>query len=157
MSTQSETLNGQWSTLTDNATQLAGLMTGDLTDGVKTVVGNLNDLTVAAAEAYKTDGWVGLATEIASLNPLISGVINEMSSLGDHLASIGKMQSASSISGAISSTKRWERTLMPSMTAMRIIGLIPTPRETATAAIRRRMPGRASRLLKSNMTGCTRP
>lgn len=90
MSTQSETLNGQWSTLTDNATQLAGLMTGDLTDGVKTVVGNLNDLTVAAAEAYKTDGWVGLATEIASLNPLISGVINEMSSLGDHLASIGK-------------------------------------------------------------------
>lgn len=90
MSTQSETLNGQWSTLTDNATQLAGLMTGDLTDGVKTVVGNLNDLTVAAAEAYKTDGLVGLATEIASLNPLISGVINEMSSLGDHLASIGK-------------------------------------------------------------------
>lgn len=90
MSTQSETLNGQWSTLTDNATQLAGLMTEDLTDGIKTVVGNLNDLTVAAAEAYKTDGWVGLATEIASLNPLISGVINEMSSLGDHLAGIGK-------------------------------------------------------------------
>ena len=90
MSTQSETLNGQWSTLTDNATQLAGLMTGDLTDGVKTVVGNLNDLTVAATEAYKTDGWVGLATEIASLNPLISGVINEMSALGDHLAGIAK-------------------------------------------------------------------
>lgn len=90
MSTQSETLNGQWSTLTDNATQLAGLMTEDLTDGIKTVVGNLNDLTVAAAEAYKTDGWVGLATEIASLNPLISGVINEMSALGDHLAGIGK-------------------------------------------------------------------
>lgn len=90
MSTQSETLNGQMSTLTDNATQLAGLMTEDLTGGIKTVVGNLNDLTVAATEAYKTDGWVGLATEIASLNPLISGVINEMSSLGDHLAGIGK-------------------------------------------------------------------
>ena len=90
MSTQSETLNGQMSTLTDNATQLAGLMTEDLTDGIKTVVGNLNDLTVAATEAYKTDGWVGLATEISSLNPLISGVINEMSALGDHLAGIGK-------------------------------------------------------------------
>ncbi len=90
MSTQSETLNGQWSTLTDNATQLAGLMTEDLSGGVKTVVGNLNDLTVAATEAYKTDGWVGLATEIASLNPLISGVINEMSALGDHLAGIAK-------------------------------------------------------------------
>lgn len=88
MSTQSETLNGQMSTLTDNATQLAGLMTADLTDGIKMVVGNLNDMTVAAAEAYKTDGWVGLATEIASLNPLISGVISEMSALGDGLSTI---------------------------------------------------------------------
>ena len=90
MSTQSETLNGQMSTLTDNATQLAGLMTADLTDGIKMVVGNLNDMTVAATEAYKTDGWVGLATEIASLNPLISGVISEMSSLGDGLSTIAQ-------------------------------------------------------------------
>lgn len=90
MSTQSETLNGRMSTLTDNATQLAGLMTADLTDGIKMVVGNLNDMTVAATEAYKTDGWVGLATEIASLNPLISGVISEMSSLGDGLSTIAQ-------------------------------------------------------------------
>lgn len=90
MSTQSETLNGQMSTLTDNATQLAGLMTADLTDGIKMVVGNLNDMTVAAAEAYKKDGWVGLANEIASLNPLISGVISEMSALGDGLSTIAK-------------------------------------------------------------------
>lgn len=90
MSTQSETLNGKMSTLTDNATQLAGLMTADLTDGIKMVVGNLNDMTVAAAEAYKTDGWVGLAKEIASLNPLISGVISEMSALGDGLSTIAK-------------------------------------------------------------------
>lgn len=90
MSTQSETLNGQMSTLTDNATQLAGLMTADLTDGIKMVVGNLNDMTVAATEAYKTDGWVGLETEIASLNPLISGVISEMSALGDGLSTIAQ-------------------------------------------------------------------
>lgn len=90
MSTQSETLNGQMSTLTDNATQLAGLMTADLTDGIKMVVGNLNDMTVAAAEAYKTDGWVGLATKIASLNPLVSGVISEMSALGDGLSTIAQ-------------------------------------------------------------------
>ncbi len=90
MSTQSETLNGQMSTLTDNATQLAGLMTADLTDGIKMVVGNLNDMTVAAAEAYKTDGWVGLSKEIASLNPLISGVISEMSALGDGLSTIAQ-------------------------------------------------------------------
>lgn len=90
MSTQSETLNGQMSTLTDNATQLAGLITADLTDGIKMVVSNLNDMTVAAAEAYKTDGWVGLAKEIASLNPLISGVISEMSALGDGLSTIAQ-------------------------------------------------------------------
>lgn len=72
MSTQSETLNGQWSTLKDNATQLAGLMTGDLTDGVKTVIGHMNDLTVAASEAYETGGWLGLADAIASNIPIVS-------------------------------------------------------------------------------------
>lgn len=72
MSTQSETLNGQWSTLKDNATQLAGLMTGDLTDGVKTVIGHMNDLTVAASEAYDTGGWLGLADAIASNIPIVS-------------------------------------------------------------------------------------
>lgn len=68
MQTQSETLNGQWSTLKDNATQLAGLMTGDLTDAAKSVVSGLNDLTVAAAEAYKTDGWVGLIGKVTGLS-----------------------------------------------------------------------------------------
>lgn len=72
MSTQSETLNGKWSTLKDNATQLAGLMTGDLTDGVKTVIGHMNDLTVAASEAYDTGGWFGLADAIASNIPIVS-------------------------------------------------------------------------------------
>lgn len=72
MSTQSETLNGQWSTLKDNATQLAGLMTGDLTDGVKTVIGHMNDLTVAASEAYDTGGWFGLTDAIASNIPIVS-------------------------------------------------------------------------------------
>ena len=72
MNTQSETLNGQWSTLKDNATQLAGLMTGDLTDGIKIVIGNMNDLTVAASEAYDTGGWFGLADAIASNIPIVS-------------------------------------------------------------------------------------
>lgn len=72
MNTQSETLKGKWSTLKDNATQLAGLMTGDLTDGVKTVIGHMNDLTVSAAEAYDTGGWLGLADAIASNIPIVS-------------------------------------------------------------------------------------
>lgn len=68
MSTQSETLNGQMSTLTDNATQLAGLLTEDLTTALKKVVSGMNDITVAAAEAYKTDGWSGLIGEITGLS-----------------------------------------------------------------------------------------
>lgn len=67
MQTQSETLNGEWNTLKDNATQLAGLMTDDLTDGLKSVVEQANNLTIAAAEAYKTDGWEGLIGEISGL------------------------------------------------------------------------------------------
>lgn len=72
MNAQSETLNGQWSTLKDNATQLAGLMTGDLTDGIKVVIGHMNDLTVAASEAYDTGGWLGLADAIASNIPIVA-------------------------------------------------------------------------------------
>lgn len=68
MSTQSETLNGQMSTLTDNATQLAGLLTENLTTAIKKVVSGMNDITVAAAEAYKTDGWSGLIGEITGLS-----------------------------------------------------------------------------------------
>lgn len=72
MSTKSETLNGQWSTLKDNATQLTGLMTADLADGIKVVIGHMNDLTVAASEAYDTGGWLGLADAIASNIPIVS-------------------------------------------------------------------------------------
>lgn len=72
MNAQSETLNGEWRTLKDNATQLAGLMTGDLTDGIKVVIGHMNDLTVAATEAYKTDGWARLVGEVTGLNGVLT-------------------------------------------------------------------------------------
>lgn len=68
MSTQSETINGQWNTLKDNATQLAGLLTEDLTTALGKVVSGMNDITVAAAEAYKTDGWSGLIGKITGLS-----------------------------------------------------------------------------------------
>lgn len=68
MDTQSQTMNGRVSTLKDNVKQLAGLMTGDLSDGVGIVIGNMNDLTVAAQEAYKKDGWIGLVGAITGLS-----------------------------------------------------------------------------------------
>ena len=74
MDTQSQTMNGRVSTLQDNVKQLAGLLTGDLSSGVGVVISNLNDLVVKAQEAYKTDGWIGLAGAITGLSGPISSV-----------------------------------------------------------------------------------
>lgn len=74
MDTQSQTMNGRVSTLKDNVKQLAGLMTGDLSSGFGVVISNLNDLVVKAQEAYKTDGWIGLAGAITGLSGPISSV-----------------------------------------------------------------------------------
>lgn len=67
MDTQSQTMNGRVSTLKDNVSQLAGLMTGDLSSGIGVVISNLNDMTVAAIDAYKTDGWEGLILKLTGL------------------------------------------------------------------------------------------
>ena len=71
MDTQSQTMNGRVSTLQDNVKQLAGLLTGDLSSGVGVVIGNLNDMLVAAQEAYKLDGWSGLIGKITGLTTVI--------------------------------------------------------------------------------------
>lgn len=78
MDTQSQTMNGRVSTLKDNVSQLAGLLTGDLSSGVGVVIGNLNDLTVKAQEAYKTDGWIGLAGAITGLTEPINTAKNAL-------------------------------------------------------------------------------
>ena len=78
MDTQSQTMNGRVSTLKDNVSQLAGLLTGDLSSGVGVVIGNLNDMLVAAQEAYKTDGWIGLAGAITGLTEPINTAKNAL-------------------------------------------------------------------------------
>ena len=83
METQSQTMNGRVSTLKDNVKQLAGLLTGDLSSGVGVVIGNLNDMLVAAQEAYKTDGWLGLAGAITGLSGPITSIKNKFVELGN--------------------------------------------------------------------------
>lgn len=78
MDTQSQTMNGRVSTLKDNVSQLAGLLTGDLSSGIGVVIGNLNDLIVKAQEAYKTDGWIGLAGAITGLTEPINTAKNAL-------------------------------------------------------------------------------
>lgn len=71
MDTQSQTMNGRVSTLKNNVSQLAGLLTGDLSSGIGAAIGKLNDMVVAAQEAYKLDGWKGLIGEITGLTTVI--------------------------------------------------------------------------------------
>lgn len=93
MDTQSQTMNGRVSTLKDNVSQLAGLMTGDLSSGIGVVISNLNDMTVAAIDAYKTDGWAGLGSAILELNNPINSVIKKFGELGS--AGIGVLDKLS--------------------------------------------------------------
>lgn len=81
MNTQSQTMNGRISTLKDNVSQLAGLMTGDLSSGIGVVIGHLNDMVVAAQEAYKEDGWKGLGNAILELDNPISAIIKKFGQL----------------------------------------------------------------------------
>lgn len=93
MDTQSQTMNGRVSTLKDNVSQLAGLMTGDLSSGIGVVISNLNNMTVAAIDAYKTDGWAGLGNAILELNNPINSVIKKFGELGS--AGIGVLDKLS--------------------------------------------------------------
>lgn len=93
MNTQSQTMNGRVSTLKDNVSQLAGLMTGDLSSGIGVVISDLNDMTVAAIDAYKTDGWKGLGEAILELNNPINSVIKKFGELGS--AGIGVLDKLS--------------------------------------------------------------
>lgn len=93
MDAQSQTMNGRVSTLKDNVSQLAGLMTGDLSSGIGVVIGHLNDMAVAAQEAYKTDGWMGLGSAILELDNPISAIIKKFGDLGS--AAVSALDKAS--------------------------------------------------------------
>lgn len=71
MNTQSQTMNGRISTLKDNVSQLAGLLTGNLTSALGGVISKLNEMVLAAQDAYKLDGWSGLIGEITGLTSVI--------------------------------------------------------------------------------------
>lgn len=93
MDTQSQTMNGRISTLKDNVSQLAGLMTGDLSSGIGVVIGHLNDMVVAAQEAYEEDGWKGLGNAILELDNPISAIIKKFGQLGS--AAVSALDKAS--------------------------------------------------------------
>ena len=93
MSDLSQTQNGITNTLKDNVKQLAGLLTSDLSDGIGVVKSNLNQMTVAAIEAYKKDGWKGLGEAILGLDNPISTIIKKFGQLGS--AAVSALDKAS--------------------------------------------------------------
>ena len=88
MDTQSQTMNGRVSTLKDNVSQLAGLMTKDLSDSIGKVISELNDMTVAAQEAYKTDGWEGLILKLTGLEEAGKRVSAVFSGIGARVSAM---------------------------------------------------------------------
>lgn len=82
MDTQSQTMNGRVSTLKDNVSQLAGLMTGDLTSALGGVISKLNDMVVAAQDAYKTDGWLGIIDSLTGVENVANRISAIFSGIG---------------------------------------------------------------------------
>ena len=74
MDTQSQTLSGRLSTLKDNATQLAGALTEDLSDAYGKLITKANELAVAMKDGWETDGFDGMMEAAAQTVPQLEGV-----------------------------------------------------------------------------------
>lgn len=61
MNTQSQTMSGRLTTLKDNALQLAGVLTEDLSDAFGVLISKANDWVVTLKNAFEEDGVEGLA------------------------------------------------------------------------------------------------
>lgn len=73
MDTQSQTLTGRLSTLKDNATQLAGALTEDLSDAYGKLITKANELAVAMKDGWETDGFEGMMEAAAETIPQLEG------------------------------------------------------------------------------------
>lgn len=76
MDTQSQTLTGRLSTLKDNATQLAGALTENLSDAYGKLITKANELAVAMKDGWETDGFDGMMEAAAETIPQLEGVAN---------------------------------------------------------------------------------
>ncbi len=76
MTTQSETLTGRLSTLKDNATQLAGVLTEKLASAYGDLVSKANELAIAMKDGWETDGFEGMMDAAAETIPQLEGVAN---------------------------------------------------------------------------------
>ena len=84
MNAQSETINGKLSTLKDNATQLSGALTANLTTGFGNLVTKANELAVAMKDGFDTGGFVGMMNAASETEPKLSAVASAAKFCAEH-------------------------------------------------------------------------
>lgn len=90
MEKQSQTFNGQLSTLQDNVSQFAGYLTsGIFANLAENVLPAINDAMSAINDGFSTGGLTGAVDAIKQLSPALESVINVAERVGSALNSIG--------------------------------------------------------------------
>lgn len=84
MNAQSETINGKLSTLKDNATQLSGALTANLTTAFGNLVTKANELAVAMKDGFDTGGFVGMMNAASETEPKLSAVSSAAKFCAEH-------------------------------------------------------------------------
>lgn len=84
MNAQSETINGKLSTLKDNATQLSGALTANLTTTFGNLVTKANELAVAMKDGFDTGGFVGMMNAASETEPKLSAVSSAAKFCAEH-------------------------------------------------------------------------
>lgn len=84
MNAQSETINGKLSTLKDNATQLSGALTANLTTDFGNLVTKANELAVAMKDGFDTGGFVGMMNAASETEPKLSAVASAAKFCAEH-------------------------------------------------------------------------
>lgn len=84
MTAQSETINGKLSTLKDNATQLSGALTANLTTAFGNLVTKANELAVAMKDGFDTGGFVGMMNAASETEPKLSAVASAAKFCAEH-------------------------------------------------------------------------
>lgn len=130
MSTQSETLTGRLSTLKDNATQLAGALTEELSAGLGSAVEKANELAIAMKDGWNTGGLDGLLQSVRDTAPELSGLANIIQFCSGHsqtlITLLGMAAGAMLTYGTAATTAKIAQTALNVVMAANPIGIVIT-------------------------------
>lgn len=117
MEKQSQTLNGQLSTLKDNANQLLGALTSDMSDGLRDELLPLaNNMIGELQSAFESGGMNGLVTSATDMIPDLLGMMT--GKIEDAISGVSRWlpQGASKIMSAFPAALKSATTSVPQIT-----------------------------------------